>query len=138
MIEKQMRGDKKKNLIKVLKSRIRWVKSQREVAEETGVSKSSVDRLDKELGQLGAKIPEIEDICKADFEIVKLTQKETIRRLQNPWEETFTDIIRAGSESAKRYSLFRWNATDKDWGLNMIDFLTEEQKKVIANRYTIE
>ena len=62
------------------------------------------------------KIPEIEAICADDFTIVKLTQKETIRRLQNAEEETFSDIIRAWSESTKRYSLFSWEATDsKGW-----------------------
>jgi hypothetical protein len=32
------------------------------------------------------KIPAIEDICADDFEIVKLTQKETIRRLKDEEE----------------------------------------------------
>jgi DNA-binding transcriptional regulator YhcF (GntR family) len=56
-----------------------------------------VSRAFQEMEENGSikKIPEIRDICKDDFKIVKLTQKETIRRLTDPEKETFSDIIRA-------------------------------------------
>lgn len=118
-----MRADKKKNVSKVLSEAIKNpTKPKYKIAQDLWIWQWTVDRAFIEMGKNGEinKIPAIEDICNDDFEIVKLTQKETIRRLQKPKEESFSDIIRAWSESTKRYSLFKWDITDKDWGLKNI------------------
>ena len=121
MIESK-RSDKKKNTTKVLKELVKNpLASEREIAKNTWLGNWTVNRAKKEMEQIGAKIPQIQDICDADFEIVKLVQAETRRRLQNPDKETFWDIIRAWAESTKRYTIFKWDITDKDWGLKNID-----------------
>jgi hypothetical protein len=83
-------------------------------------------------------------VCEDDFTIVKLTQKETIRRLHSPEKESFSDIIRAWTESTKRYTIFKWEITDNSGGMkgtltmdvlsNMtINEINEYKKKLLEN-----
>lgn len=147
MIEKKMRSDKKKNLADVLSEAIKNpLKSQENIAKDLWLWESSVSRAFQEMEENGSikKIPEIRDICKDDFKIVKLTQKETIRRLTDPEKETFSDIIRAWAESTKRYAIFKGDITDEAGGLkstltmdvlaNMtINEINEYKKKLLEN-----
>jgi len=111
-----------KNIAKVLKERVKNpLDTTRNIAKKTWIDHSTVARIDKQLPQIATKSQNILDICETDFEIVKLAQVETMRRLQNPEAESFTDIIRAWSESTKRYSLFKWEITDKEWWMKNIN-----------------
>ena len=117
-----MRTDKKKNISKVIKEVVKDpLQTEREIAEKTWVSKSSVNRLKQEMGQIGAKDDRILWICDDDLLITKLTQKKTIERLQDEEEKiTMLELIRAWEVSSKRYSLLKWDVTDKNWWLKNI------------------
>lgn len=121
MVKKE-RVDKTKNKIKVIKELLRDpLQTEREIAKETNVWKSSVNRVKKEMGQNGAKSNVIDDIIRKDAEIVKLTQEELERRIKNnPAKVSTRDIISAWDVSAKRYTIFKWNVTDDEWGLKSI------------------
>lgn len=114
-----MRTDKAKNTAKVLKEVIKNpLQTEREIAENTWVSKSSVNRAMQEVGQIGAKDQNILDICAVDFEIVKTWQAIINERLKDKQEvdkmRTF-EIAQTIEKSEKRYMLFKWEATGKDW-----------------------
>lgn len=120
-----MRVDKAKNTWSVWKSILtNPLKTDREIAEELWIWKSSVNRAKKELGQIGAKDKEILDICKTDLSIVKLWQAEIERRLSEKEElekMRTVEISQVIKENTARYSIFKWDATDKEWGLKNID-----------------
>lgn len=129
--EKKIRVDKAKKIKKVAEALIKNpLKSSREIAKETWVSKSSVSNyINKDLAELGQKDFRIIEVCNDDMEIVKLTQAETIRRLKDEEEIkhiTMQDLNRAWDVSTKRYTLFKWEATDKDWGLNNINTILNQ------------
>lgn len=125
MVKKE-RVDKTKNKIKVIKELLRNpLQTDREIAKETNVWKSSVNRAKKELGQVGAKSDIIDGIIKKDAEIVRLAQAELEKRIKkNPAKVSTRDIISAWDVSAKRYMIFKWDATDKEWGLKGISDIT--------------
>ncbi len=105
----------------------------REIAKETNIGKSTVDR---QLGQLGlVKEKWLEDTLSRDKDIIKLGQEiicedlieelEIIkynkdkenpedRKLRKLWAWSISWIIK---ENTARYTLFRWEATDEQGGL---------------------
>lgn len=121
-----MRVDKKKNISKVLKEAIKNpLRPKYKIAEDLWIGEWTVNRAFEEMEKSGeiSKIPEIQDICADDFEIVKLTQKETIRRLKDKDEIvkiTMQDLNRAWDVSTKRYTIFKWDITNKEWGLKEV------------------
>lgn len=106
-----MRSDKAKNTAKVLKKVLEDpLANEREIAKDTGVSKSSVNRAKKELGQNGSitKSAPIVEICQKDLEISKLAQEITLNMLKDPKQEkTLRDVVYAGKESSARYAIFK-------------------------------
>lgn len=93
--------------------------STRELAKIAGVSKWTVSNKLGELGQV--KDEAILWICDQDLKIVKLAQWIILNKLQD--EQTVakmkaSEISSVAEASAKRYSLFRWSATDASWWLN--------------------
>jgi len=81
MVKKE-RVDKTKNKIKVIKELLRDpLQTDREIAKQTNIGKSSVNRAKQEMGQFGTKSNIIDEIIKKDAEIVKLTQAEIQRRI---------------------------------------------------------
>ena len=124
--EKKIRVDKKKNVSRVLKEAIKNpLKWQENIAKDLWLWLWTVNRAFQEMEKNGNinKIPEIQDICADDFQIVKLTQKETIRRLKDEEEIkkiTLQDLNRAWEVSTKRYSIFKWDITNAEWWLKNI------------------
>lgn len=109
--------------------------TQREISKMTGVSQSSVDRIDKQLGQVGSKDPKIISLTDDDFEILQLTQVHTKERLQDAEEAkkiSSRDLTYIGDVAAKRYQIFRGEITDKDGGLknNVKELSTEDLIKL--------
>jgi len=95
--------------------------SQREVARISGVPKSSVDRIDKQIGHLGAKDPRIISLTDDDFEIQKLIQAKKLEKLKNtPDTISDADINQWDRHSMTRYTTFVGDLTDKDGGLKQI------------------
>lgn len=119
--KKTERKDKARNRAKVIKAKLKSpLKTEREIAKETKVSKSTVNRISKELGQKGTKDERILWICDKDLEIITLGQKLILEKL---WDKKQIarlkphEISQVIAENTRRYSLFKWNATDSQWGL---------------------
>ena len=116
-----VRSDKKKTMAKVAKAVLKNpTASQREIAKEAGVWLWTVNRNTNELEQTGtlAKDPRIKAISDDDLHIVKLVQKETIVRLEDPEELkkiNALDLNRIWDISIKRHSLIIGKATDSLW-----------------------
>lgn len=118
---KTERKDRARNRAKVIKAKLKSpLKTEREIAKETKVSKSTVNRISKELGQKGTKDERILWICDKDLEIITLGQKLILEKL---WDKKQIarlkphEISQVIAENTRRYSLFKWNATDSQWGL---------------------
>lgn len=93
--------------------------STRELAKIAGVSNGTVSNKLSELKQV--KDEAILWVCKKDMEIVVKAQNEILRRLGDKNEVKrmkTTEISSVAEASAKRYSLFKWSATDASWWLN--------------------
>lgn len=90
-----------------------------EIAKNTGLSKSTVQTKLNELGNI--KDESILNICDQDLKIVKLAQWIILDKLQD--KQTIakmraSEVSQVAEASAKRYSLFKWSATDASWWLN--------------------
>lgn len=121
-----MRIDKAKKVSSVTKELLENpLQTVREVAEKTGVSKSSVaSYIQEDLDKLGLKDDRILWITDTDLSILTIGQREIERRLNDKEEVEkmrTVEISQVIKESTARYSLFRWSATDKDWGLKGIE-----------------
>ncbi len=126
---RRVRIDKIKNEAKVVKSILKNpLKTQREIAEETWVSKTTVFNKLNNIGQTLSKAPSIEEICKQDIENVKLWQTILNKRLkETPDDLRVNDIVQILAEGTKRYTLFKGNATDSQWWLKSINELPIEE-----------
>lgn len=121
-----MRIDKAKKVSSVTKELLENpLQTVREVAEKTGVSKSSVaSYIQEDLDKLGLKDDRILWITDTDLSILTIGQREIERRLNDKEEVEkmrTVEISQVIKESTARYSLFRWSATDKEWGLKGIE-----------------
>lgn len=116
------RVDKTKNKIKVIKELLKNpLQTEREIAKNAKISKSSAHNHAKDIGQNWPKSDIIDEIIKNDAKIVELTQAEIKRRInEEPDKVSTRDLISAWDVSAKRYSIFKWDITDKEWGLKSI------------------
>ena len=121
---KKERSDKIKNKAKVIAIKLsNPLASEREVAEKAWVWNGTSHRILKDMEQNGAsidsiKIDAIEKIIQKDLTIVELAQAELEKRLKHkPEDMSARDIIASADTSAKRYSLFKWSATDEEWWL---------------------
>ena len=129
--EKKIRSDKAKNISKVLKEVINNpLASEREIADNTWVSKSSVNRAMQEMGQIGAKSEIILEICDLDINLIKKWLLEINRRFSDTEEIkqiNAKDISTIIKESSARYTLFSWEATDSKWWMktSAVDKLNE-------------
>lgn len=123
--KKTIRTDKKRNLAKVAKIVLKDpLLTEREIAKKTNIWKSTVNRMKQELGQDGAKDDRIVGLTDEDFEIQKIIQAEKRKRLETPEKINNKDLDTWDNSAMKRYTLFRGNATNKEWWLvvNTISF----------------
>lgn len=114
------RSDKKTNIDKVEASLAKKpLQSEREIAKDSWVSKSSVNRAKQELGQNGAtKDNRIVNLTDGDFKLMQLIQKRKFDRMEdssNPVNDS--DVNNWDKEAKARYTIFRWDATDEEGGL---------------------
>lgn len=120
-----MQKDKQKRLWKVVKELLKDpLLTTREIEEKTWISKSTVaNYINNDLDTVGLKDDRIINITDKDFELMNLIQQEKFRRIQEEKEKiNNTDINKWEETATKRYSLFRWNATDKQWWLNYSNY----------------
>ena len=114
-----------KNIEKVSRERLlNPLATTREIEEITWVDHSTVSRIDWQLQQTATKDGRIISITDTDLNIVEKGQKEIDRRMSDSDElgkMRTVELSQVLKESTARYSLFRWSATDKDWGLKGIE-----------------
>lgn len=116
-----MRVDKRKNVEKVIKEKIKNpLATTREIAKKTWVSKSAVaDHVQNNLDKIGQKDERIMTLTDKDFDIVKLAQQRIEEKLMDEAEMKKTrigEISTVAKDSAARYTIFRWELTDNEWG----------------------
>lgn len=122
--EEKIRTDKKKKLWKVAEELLNNpLQTIREVSEKTWVSKSTVaNYINEDLDKLGQKDERIIAITDKDFELMNLIQEEKFRRIKEEKDKiNNTDINKWEETATRRYQIFKWNITDKNWGLNSLD-----------------
>lgn len=122
----RVRSDKKKNIAKVAKTILKNpTASEREIAKIAWVSNGTAHNAKTEIEQSWAlaKDPRIKAISDDDLVIVKLVQKETIVRLEDPEELkkiNALDLNRIGDISIKRHSLIIGKGTDALGWMNVV------------------
>ena len=103
-----------------------------EIAKKTKTSRSVVSRvLLNELGEVGQKSDYIAKIIDTDKKIMELSNEialeeiEKIRLKQTIWWYLSLYEVKAISDisekSFKRYTLLKWDVTDREWGLKSIE-----------------
>jgi len=133
--KKSERGDYLKNGEKIIKEVMKDpTQSQRDIASKVWVAKTTVQKHLKNLPST-TKSDHIEKILEKDLEIVNLATDILKDRLtlakEDPESKMSTrDIIASADVSAKRYSLFKWDVTDKDWWLKE-QTISEKQQQAI-------
>lgn len=126
--QRRKRKDSINNEAKVISAIIKSpLKTQRELAKETGVSKTTIHNKLNNLDHTIDKSPSIEEICATDIESVKLGQAILLKRLkETPEDLRVREIVDITAESTKRYTLFKGKATDEFWWLNSLNELPIE------------
>jgi len=126
--DNKSRLDKKRNIDKIAAAILaNPLATVREIAEMTGISKSTVSEHIKsdEVGLAGKKDERIISLTDKDYEIMEQIQGIKINKLQDKPEDISNwDIDRWENTATKRYSLFRWDATDPNWWLKSIHDFT--------------
>lgn len=124
-----MRADKAKNIAKVAKVALKEpLLSRDEIAEKAWVWAWTASRALAELDETGRKSPDIIRITNKDKKAIELAQtiieqslEKYVEMSEAAWWLDMNEAIRAASlakEATARYSLFWWDATDKDWWMN--------------------
>ncbi len=121
MLVPKQRRDSKKNLAKVARVVLKKpTATQREIAEDTWLGLGTVNSKVEQLEQV--KTPFIDLITDMDARIIKrgleiieekLNDEKYIKTLKP------TEISQVIKENTARYTLFKGNVTDKDWGLKI-------------------
>lgn len=133
--DKKPRGDKIRNRAKIIKEVLKDpTQSQRAIAKKIWIWKTTVKDHLKEL-PISPKSDHIEKILEKDLKILNLSTDILIDRLElaksDPDSKISTrDIIASADVSAKRYSLFKWDITDKDWWIKD-QTISEKQQQAI-------
>jgi len=127
-VVKKPRGDKIRNRVKIIKEVLKDpTQSERDIAKKVWKSPSTVHEHIKDLPN-SSKSEHIEKILEKDLKILNLSTDILIDRLElaksDPDNKISTrDIIASADVSAKRYSLFKWDATDPNgWLKSIHDF----------------
>lgn len=92
----------------------------RQAAKDLNISKSTVAEYRKELDNVGQKDERILYLTDRDMEIIMMWQdliKEKLNNKKVTDKLNPRDISTVIKDSSQRYTLFRGNATDDEWGL---------------------
>jgi len=118
---KKSRVDAKINQWKIAKIVIKNpLKTIRTIAKETWLWTTTVYEHLQEIKT--NKDERIVWICDTDLVNVTLWQNELQRRLQEEAKDMrASDIIQMMAEWTKRYTIFKWDITDEEWGLKLGD-----------------
>ena len=126
MVKQKDRVDKLKNKAKVIAKVIaNPLATQEQIAKDAWVWIATVNRNMKQMEESGIKSDAIEKIIEKDAKIVWLAQSILVSRMENNPDKVSTrDVISAGDISARRYSIFKWEATNKEWWLKEVKNIT--------------
>lgn len=117
-----MRVDKKKNVSKISKELLKNpLQTERELAEKTWVSKTTAHNIIWELDQIWPKDPKVVLLTDKDFDMMIKIQDEKFKRLEKPENINHNDLDKWENTATRRYTLFRWDATDEKWWLKNIE-----------------
>lgn len=118
-----MQKDKKKRLWKVVKELLKDpLQTTREIEEKTWISKSTVaNYISKDLDTFGQKDDRIISLTDKDFDMMIKIQEEKFKRLEKPEDINHNDLDKWENTATRRYTLFRWDATDEKWWLKNIE-----------------
>lgn len=127
-----MRKDKKKNVDMVSAYRAKNpLATECEVSKELWMSSWTVHRCFKEMEKNGeVKDERIIHLTDWDFDIMQKIQEIKKNRLEKPDDVSNKEVDLRENTATKRYSLFRWKATDNEWGMkdfSQISIITDEQ-----------
>lgn len=121
------RTDAKKNKAKIIKEvLINPLQTQREIAKGVWLSKTTIQEHLKELPKT-TKDDRIIWICDTDLEIVILWQEIIKNRLMDEEELkkiSARDISWIIKENTARYTIFKWDATDSEWWMKLVEWIT--------------
>ena len=120
------RADKKKNLDKAAASLAKNpLQTEAELAKDVWIGAWTAHRAKKQLEESGEfKDERIISLSDKDLECVELWVKEINRRLSTASElekMRTPEISQVIKENTARYTLFRWEATDPQWALKVLD-----------------
>jgi len=118
------RVDAKINKAKIVKEILKNpLQSQRQIAKKTWLGKTTVQEHSKSINT--TKDGRIAWICNKDLDNVNLWQKELQRRLkESPGNEKTGDIVQIMREWTARYTIFKWDVTDSEWGLKEFEHMS--------------
>ena len=124
-----MRTDAKKNIDKIAWSLAKNpLQTVREVEKDTGVSKSTVAKHIDKVDKLGQKDDRIISLTDKDYELMKMYQMEKETRITTASGDiNNNDLDKWENTATRRYSLFRWEATD-EWGWAKVYNLVDDTK----------
>ncbi len=97
--------------------------SERDIAEDTWIAKSTVHDNIGHIGQIKEKW--LEDLLSVDMQIMQSSTKEINRRINDEEEKKqikATDLSTIAQHSADRYMKFKGTVTDESWWLKDIDW----------------
>ena len=121
------RTDKKRNIDLIAAALVvDPLATTREIEERTWVSKSTVATHKANLDKVGQKDERIINLTNKDLAIVTRAQELIELKLNDEKlvkDMNIRDISAVAKDSAARYSLFRWDATDREWGVKSISEL---------------
>lgn len=133
---KKQRTDAKINQWKIAKIVLKSpLKTERQIAQEANLSKTTVHEHLSEIKK--TKDDRIISICDTDIENVVLWQNLLQQRLHEQGDTLKVgEIVDIIQEWTKRYTLFKWDITDKDGGLR--NPLTPEEQKQLLERFKLD
>ena len=125
-----MRVDKKKNVLKVLKSVIaKPLQTQEEICKDVWLWEGTVNRALREVEKIGGEIKMI-DFIKSDLEVQKKIQDEIQKRLSTtPGEISNQDLHRFADFAFKRSQILWWWATER----KEINVVSDTQARLLAS-----
>ncbi len=117
-----MRADKATNIANVAKELLENpLQTERQIADTLWVNHTTVNRAKQELQQTAPKDERIIGLTDRDFELMKKIQDVKFKRIETDDIINNSDIDKWEQTATKRYSFFRWSATDEQWGLKQIE-----------------
>lgn len=140
-MDKSPRKDKLKNISKVAPEILKNpLKTERDIEKETGVGKSTINRIKQELGQAGAKSEFVLEVLEKDKAIIKRWLQIIHDKLNDDEQVKTMRISEVSSvirENTARYSMFAWTITDDEWWmkapLDLTNASPEEVKAAIRS-----